>query len=133
VVDQVRSKTGVEEVDHDKILLMGLKKHPKMFPSYLKLSPYYQQKLIEGLEAQFNMAQLIQGENIPKALEGVKVLKKDALDLFVLHAVYDMAGAAGHVAHNGSIVLTESTYSATVMCVEALLQFLQGSISKRLE
>lgn len=46
-----------------------------------------------------------------------------ALDLFNLHALFDMAGAAGHVKYNGSLVLTEPTYQdmfVTIKCMEEI-------------
>ncbi len=46
-----------------------------------------------------------------------------ALDLFNLHAVFDMAGAAGHIKYNGSLVLTEATYQdmfITIKCMEEI-------------
>ncbi len=42
--------------------------------SFLKLGHTFQQMLLDGLESDFNMAQFIQGENVPRSLEGVKLL-----------------------------------------------------------
>jgi len=120
VVQLVRSKTAVEEVDHDKILYMGLKTNPRLFPSFQALRPEYKEWLLEGLGAQFNFAQLVQAESVPANLGGLKGLTKMALDLFNLHALFDMAGAAGHVKYNGSLVLTEATYQDVFLCIKSM-------------
>ena len=75
--------------------------------------------------AQFNFAQLVQAESVPASLMGLKDLDKMSLDMFNLHALFDMAGAAGHVNYNGSIVLLENTYNdmfLTIKCLEAIAQ-----------
>ena len=41
--------------------MQGLKTLPKIFPSYAKLEEKYKKWLLEGLGAQFNFAQLVQG------------------------------------------------------------------------
>jgi len=120
VVQLVRSKTAVEEVDHDKILFMGLKTNPRLFPRCLRLTKDYQDWLLEGLGAQFNFAQLVQAESVPANLAGLKGLSKMSLDLFNLHALFDMAGAAGHIKYNGSLVLTEATYQDVVLCIKSM-------------
>ena len=74
VVQRVRARTGIEEVDHDKILLMGLSTHPAEFPSFQRLGKSHRKWLIEGLKAQFNFAQLVQAENLPGNLTGIQVI-----------------------------------------------------------
>mmetsp|Transcript_24901 Transcript_24901/g.34862 ORF Transcript_24901/g.34862 Transcript_24901/m.34862 type:complete len:503 (+) Transcript_24901:94-1602(+) len=131
VVEYVAARTGIEEVDHDKILWMGLKTLPKIFPSYAKLEEKYKKWLLEGLGAQFNFAQLVQGESIPASLTGLKGLSKEALDLFNMHALFDMAGAAGHVNWHGSVVLAEATYNDIFMTIEAIETLKDGASVKQ--
>ncbi len=80
----------MEEVDHDKILLMGLKAHKELFPSFTRLNAHHQKLVLEGLDAKFNLAQFLQGENLPLNMSGVRHLSVDALHLFNLHALYGM-------------------------------------------
>jgi hypothetical protein len=100
--------------------ISGLKTNPTLFPSFQALTEDYQKWLLEGLSAQFNFAQLVQAESVPANLSGLKGLSRMALDLFNLHALFDMAGAAGHVKYNGSIVLTEATYQDVFMCIKSM-------------
>ncbi len=69
-----------------------MKTNPRLFPSFQRLTKNYQDWLLEGLGAQFNFAQLVQAESVPANLAGLKGLSKMALDLFNLHALFDMAG-----------------------------------------
>jgi len=119
VVQWVRSKTAIEEVDHDKILEMGLRENPGEFPSYNKLHERIKKWLLEGLQAQFNFAQFVQAENVPNNLKGLAGVSNKALGLFNLHALFDMAGAAGHIKYNGSLTLTDATYKDVMLCVDS--------------
>lgn len=63
-----------------------------MFKSYQALSEDNKQALLKGLGAQFNFAQLVQAENLPGNLIGLRGLDPKSVDLFNLHALFDMAG-----------------------------------------
>jgi hypothetical protein len=43
-----------------------------------------------------------------------------SLDMFNLHALFDMAGAAGHVMFNGSLVLTDPTYHDVFLIIKSI-------------
>jgi len=133
VVNQVKSKTHVEELDHDKILSSALKLSPDLFQSFHKLKDDLKKNLIIGLEAQFNFAQFVQGENLPANLAGLQKLgslgEQAALvaTLFNLHALFDMAGAAAMFSLNGSLVLTEETYHDIMFAIQSVESVINGS------
>ncbi len=126
VVEDIEQRTGLQEVDHDKVLLAGLEAHPDISPSYQSLSPKYKEMIKKGLEAKFNIGQFIQGENVPASLEGLPGLDKESLDFYLLHALTDIAGAAGQGVQNGSAVMTEPTYYGFQSSIGSLEGLAQG-------
>ncbi len=110
-VDAVRENLkrgiGSDENDHDKVLALALQNRSHYFPSF---SGTYQHEMLAGLSADFGLAQFVQAENLPTNLTGLFRLNKTALDLNLLHAIYDTAGAAGHGVANGSVVMNEPTF-----------------------
>lgn len=126
VVDNLEQKLGLQEVDHDKVLLAGLETHPEISPSYQSLSSRYKELIKNGLRAKFSIAQFIQGENTPANLNGLSGLDQESLDFYLLHAVTDMAGAAGQFVQNGSAVMTEPTYQGFRSSIESLEGIAKG-------
>lgn len=117
VIDE---KFGGKFIDHDQVLCHALQTSPQSFPSFIGLEKRYQKMILDGLRTNFNFGQFLQAENLPENLEGLKQLDKETLDLFILHAVYDMAGAAGHIKNNGSLVMTEVTYQDFDAAIESI-------------
>ncbi len=126
IVAEIQNRSGVEEVDHDKILYYALEHYPEVSPSFNRLSDYYKTLVIDGLKATFNLAQFVQGENVPASLAGLVGLDKASLDFYLLHVVYDIAGAAGQVKQNGSLVMNESTYQGFKLSLAALSLIAEG-------
>lgn len=120
VISQIAEATGTQEVDHDKILLEALERFPGISESFDRLTPHYKEVLLEGLRAQFNLGQFMQGENVPASLAGLQGISQEALNFYNLHVLYDIAGAAGHVRQDGSVTLTEPTYQNFGMAARAL-------------
>lgn len=120
VIERIAEATGTQEVDHDKILLEALERFPGIAPSFDRLTPHYKEVVLEGLRAQFNLSQFMQGENVAASLAGLQGLSKEALDFYNLHVFYDIAGAAGHVRQDGSVTINEPTYQNFSMAVTAL-------------
>jgi hypothetical protein len=127
IVGQVESRLGTENVDHDKVLVSALEAHPEISPSFQRLSAQYQNLIINGLKAEFNIAQFIQGENVAASLGGLAGLDQKSLDFYLLHALGDIAGAAGHVKQNGSVVMTEPTYQGFNMSIKSINQLKSGA------
>lgn len=127
VIDEIERKTGMSDVDHDKVLLVALEKHPEISPSFQRLAKHYQEMIIKGLAAKFNIGQFIQGENVPASLLGLKGLDQASLDFYLLHAVYDIAGAAGHVNPKGSVIMSEPTYQGFYLSIASIEKLVQGA------
>lgn len=111
---------GGRQVDHDKILLDALMHHPEIAPSFARLTPHYQKVIVDGLKPVFNMGQFLQAENVPASLSPLVGLDRDALDFYMIHVLFDIAGAAGHGKQNGSVIMTEPTYHGFRAGIEAL-------------
>lgn len=127
VIEDLAERAQVEDVDHDKILLVGLEKHPDISPSFSQLSKKHKEMILNGLRTKFNIGQFIQGENIPASLEGLKNIDADSLKFYLLHALYDIAGAAGQAVQNGSMVMNESTHQNFESAIAALEKVSQGA------
>lgn len=120
VVEEVESRTGKKEQDHDAVLLTALSKYPSLSPSFQRLVVPEQKIIIDSLKPNFNIGQLIQGENVPASLNGLAQLKQDALDFYLLHAIFDIAGARGQFIQNGSAIMTEPTWKGFQSAITAI-------------
>lgn len=120
VVETVAKRTGLRDVDHDKVLLVGLENHPDISPSFERLSPHHQKLILNGLRTKFNIGQFIQGENVPASLEGLVGIDSESLQFYLLHTLYDIAGAAGQSVQNGSLIMNEPTYQNFQMAIASL-------------
>lgn len=121
-VARTRELTGVMDVDHDNVLLAALEKDERVAPSYAWLSPHYREVIRKGLAAKFNLGQFVQAENVPFSLEGMRQLMSDpeSLDFFLVHALIDFAGVAGHKTQRGSLLLDEPKATGYLTGIAAL-------------
>lgn len=127
IVEEIQKRSGVVDVDHDNLLLLALEQHPDISPSFQRLSPQIKTVMLKGLRAKFNIGQFLQAENVPASLTGLKGLDQKSLDFYLLHALADIGGAAGHVNSNGSIVMTNPTYEGFKLGIQSIETFLKGS------
>ncbi|MCB9027387.1 MAG: DUF1152 domain-containing protein [Bdellovibrionaceae bacterium] len=127
VIDRIKNEMGNVNVDHDKVLIKALKEKPEWFPSFQRLSETYKNRIVHGLQAEFNVAQFVQGENVPASLSGLRGLDQADLDLYLLHSIADIAGAAGHINSQGSMVLNNPTYENFRNAVKSLQALSEGS------
>lgn len=107
-VEKIKNDYGITSVDHDEILYEGLKRNPALSESFNSLDECYQNMILEGLKAKFNMGQFIRCENLPVNLIPLKKISKNAVRFYMMHVLYDIGGAAGHVRDDGSLIITES-------------------------
>ncbi len=126
VVSDISAKTGIHSVDHDDVLLYALKHTPDEVPTFKRLSQEHKDTIIESLEPQFNIGQFLQAENLPANLSGLKTLNPKAMDYYLTHAVYDIAGAAGHVNPEGSIVMTNPLYEGFKQGIKSIKELSSG-------
>lgn len=128
VIKQIVEKTGAHDVDHDKMLLVGLERAPEISPSFQRLSPLHQARILNGLRTEFNLGQFIQSENVPASLEKLRGVDAESLGLYFLHAIYDIDGARGQSVQDGSLVMSEPTYQGFRLALKALELLEQGHV-----
>lgn len=107
-VEEVAEKLKTESVDHDIILFKGLESMPELSPSFNELKDEYKTMILSGLKTAFNMGQFVQSECMLNNVQPFIELDKRTRDFYLIHSLFDVAGAAGHVVSNGSPILTES-------------------------
>lgn len=140
VVSQIEDKIGLQTVDHDDILYQGLEKIPGISPSFDKLDDKYKNLILNGLRTKFNMGQFIQSENLPQNLEPLVGLDEESFNYYMLHVLYDIGGATGHVTRKGSIIIdddfwtkfkTAEEYLKRMKSKEDILSAYQGYLNER--
>lgn len=90
---------AISTSDHDQLLFEVVSREPGIFPSLNSLhDPYFSQVMhaLYGL-ADFNLGQYLQGENTPAFLRRLETLDRDTIELMMLHALFDITGAHGHL------------------------------------
>lgn len=129
-VKKVETSIGYESADHDKVLHTGLKAHPEFSPSFASLSERHKKILLEALRisCDFNMGQYVQSENVPASLKPLVNVDKEALDYYMIHVLFDIAGAAGHKCSVGSLVVDEFYWKKFSWALETVGKLNRGSI-----
>lgn len=130
-VQKIKDEMGIESVDHDVILYEGLNCHPEFSPTFTALSEKYQKLILAGLKANFNMGQFVQCENLPANLIPLKDIEKEARDFYMIHVLFDIAGAAGHVKSNGSLIVNEVYWKRFSWALEAIEAFCRGEMTAK--
>ena len=131
-VKKIEDSLGIETVDHDKILYEGLKAHPEYSPTFSSLSDEYQELILEGLSAVFNMGQYVQSECLPANLCPLNVFESyKAIDFYMIHVLFDIAGAAGHVNPNGSLICNELYWKKFSWALDTIRDFLREHYTAR--
>ena len=131
-VKKVSESLGFESVDHDKILYEGLKAHPEFSPTFNSLSKYYQETILDGLKTSFNMGQYIQCECVPASLDSLYSLNEIALNYYLIHVLFDIAGAAGHVNDNGSLICNELYWNKFKIALETIYNLVEDRYLPRM-
>ena len=125
-VEKIAVSMGFESVDHDKILYEGLKAHPEFSPTFQALDHKYQEMILTGLETGFNMGQFVQCECLPASLLPLTKIHLEALNYYMIHVLFDIAGAAGHVNSNGSLICNELYWKKFSLALETILWMVDG-------
>lgn len=132
VAQAVQDILQLESADHDVILAALLKNYEQFknfIPVFGRLTQQYQTKIERTQAADLNFGQFLQAENLPFNI--VKALKLSPSDLhfFIIHSIFDIAGAAGAVPKRGSIVLIRPAYESIFLAKDALLWGLRRQLS----
>lgn len=128
-VEQIETKLHIQSVDHDELLYEGLKRMPELSPTFVSLSDEYKEIILAGLKTKFNMGQFIQSENLPASLLPLQGIDITSLNYYMLHVFYDIAGAAGHVRNNGSIIVTEDYWRSFKSANKAIFDMISGKLN----
>ncbi len=126
-VTNIEKSTGKKVKDHDEALLIALKVRPNKIPSFNRLSDDYKNNILNGLSADFNLGQFVQAECLERNLTGLKNVTEKARNLYLTHMFYDVAGAAGHVNPNGSLVMTNPVYKGYIQGINAIKEINHSS------
>ena len=127
-VEKIAEKIGVLSVDHDKILYEGLKAYPELSPTFFSLSKKYQNIILRGLSTTFNMGQYVQCECLPANLVPLMNIDYETLNYYMIHVLFDISGAAGHVNGNGSLVCNELYWKKFSYALETILCMVKGQL-----
>lgn len=124
-VKKIADNLGFESVDHDKILYEGLKAHPEFSPTFSSLEKKYQQIILTGLCTAFNMGQYVQCECLPANLEPLIGIDSESLNYYMIHVLFDIAGAAGHVNSNGSLICNELYWKKFSFALKTIIHMIR--------
>ncbi len=123
---KIEQLTGQKTKDHDEALFLAIKTVPEQIPSYFRLSETNRQDILNGLSADFNLAQFVQGECLPANLSKFSQMSARGKNLYLIHTFYDVAGAAGHVNPNGSLVMSNPVYTGYMIAINTLNELNNG-------
>lgn len=125
-VKKIQETTGFESVDHDMIMYEGLKMHPEYSPTFNRLDQKYKNLILEGLKTNFNMGQYIQCECLPANLLPLLEITDEAFDFYMIHVLFDIGGAAGHVVSDGTIIINELYWKKFSYALDILSDYIKG-------
>lgn len=114
-----------ENVGHDLLLGDLLMIKPDLFPGFMNLPENLRQSIAAGYSSGCDISQFEQCELPIVSLEGLKSLDETALHLYILHTIFDVAGAAALFRSNGSLTMHQETwdfFNSTRECLEGLHQ-----------
>ncbi len=114
--------TGKKAPDHDQLLAEVVERAPELFPGMSRLDPEYQKMYLEGLKANLNLGQFVQGENLPCNLTEMQAISPKARNLRLLTEIFDFAGATGHINKTASILMNNDNYYAYKTASEELMK-----------
>lgn len=120
VIEAYEQLPNKKDMGHDLLLAELLKEKPELFSGFLNLTQEHRQQIISGYASGCDISQLEQLELPTVALEALKKLDKKTLNLYILHTIFDVAGAAAHFKSNGSLTLHEETWTFFNATREAL-------------
>ena len=120
LIDANIEAMGRKAPDHDRLLAEMLSARSDLFPGLERLTPAQRAVFSAGLNTNFNLGQMTQGENLPADLDMIQRVDGRTRMLRLVSELYDFAGATGHLRHDRSILLTEDNLSAYLMAIAEL-------------
>lgn len=125
------TKMGLQQgtVDHDQAfsMLLSLPEYAdaraSLLPTFQHISAPAQDQIKAIASIPLNFGQFMQGEAPAQALTVLDGYSAEPIrSMYVLHAILDIAGVAGHINADSSLVLTSSIYQSMEAAHAALTQ-----------
>jgi hypothetical protein len=129
VAQKVSAKLSV---DHDRVLIHGLNEEEMLSTSFERLPTKYKRMILAGMEADFNMGQFAQAENVAASLNKLAGLEKDSFDFYFVHFFLDVAGSSGVKDPTGSKMMIEPVFGGFRAGYEFLPHLYEGMNSDQL-
>ena len=126
-VKKIQETIGFESVDHDMIMYEGLRMHPEFSPTFNRLTQKYKDLILEGLKTNFNMGQYIQSECLPANLLPLLGITDEAFNFYMIHVLFDIGGAAGHVVPDGTVIINELYWKKFSYSLHTLSDYIKGN------
>lgn len=121
LVEKHKEIMGYAAEDHDQLLGTLVEEASGFFPGYQHmLSRGQQASYIRGINANLNLGQFVQGENLPVNLVDMQAIDAKSRELRLVCELFDFAGVTGHVNAGGSMVMTEENHTAFSAAIEEL-------------
>ncbi len=125
-VKKIEETIGFESVDHDMIMYEGLRMYPEFSPTFDRLNQKYKDLILEGLKTNFNMGQYIQSECLPANLLHLLGITDEAFNFYMIHVLFDIGGAAGHVVPDGTVIINELYWQKFSYALQTLSDYIKG-------
>ena len=119
-IDVYKAKFQPDSLDHDQIYAYLVNNEEEIFPGLQSFSQQYKTLYKEGLSANFNLGQFVQGENFPANLKDIQKLSSKARDLRLIAEFFDIIGATGHIDSSKSLILNNNNVNFFINSIEEL-------------
>lgn len=121
----VMGEDAADSVDHDEVLRCLLRsdyaaKRAKLLPTFSQLSEADQTIIRDVINTELNLGQFIQAEAPPAALASFTESVEPVRSLYIMHTLFDIAGALGHVNAESSLLLTSPLYNQMAAACDVL-------------
>ena len=121
----IHEQEECDSIDHDEVMRRLLspaykRQRAELLPSFDLFDPTNQQAICDVLNIKLNLGQFIQAEAPAGALKESLEIQEPTRSLYIMHALLDIAGAAGQVNPESSLILTSSMYNQMIAAISTL-------------
>ena len=121
----VMGEDAADSVDHDEVLRRLLRsdyaaKRTELLPTFSQLSKADQTIIRDVMSTELNLGQFIQAEAPPATLASFAESTEPVRSLYIMHTLFDIAGALGHVNAESSLLLTSPLYNQMAAACDVL-------------
>lgn len=121
----VMGEDAADSVDHDEVLRRLLEpdytaKRAELLPTFGQLSEADQAIIRDVINTELNLGQFIQAEAPPAVLASFAESTEPVRSLYIMHTLFDIAGALGHVNAESSLLLTSPMYNQMAAACDVL-------------